>query len=75
MSAPNASSSSALVSFTQDVDYTQTEGFKWFKALYNCKNTRAAHNDPRGAYPQAEYIYQAAKGLGCSQHTFNSLSL
>ena len=75
MSAPNASSSSALVSFTQDVDYTKTEGFKWFKAAYNCKNACAAHNDPRGSYPWAKDVYQAAKGLGCSSQTFNGLSL
>ena len=47
MSAANASSSSSqLVGYAQDVDYTQTEGFKWFKSRYNVKNTRVAHNDP-----------------------------
>ena len=76
MSAPNASSSSsALVSFTQDVDYTRTEGFKRFKASYNRKNARVACNNPRGVYPHAEDIYQATKGLGCSQQSFNGLSL
>ena len=41
MSAPNASSSSSqLVSFAQDIDYTRTEGFKQFKARYNVKNAR-----------------------------------
>ena len=74
MSAPNTSSS-ALVTFAQDVDYTWTEGFKRFKALYNVKNTRCACNNPRGAYPHAEDVYQAVKGPGCSQWTFNSLSL
>ena len=76
MSTPNASSSfSALISFTQDVDYTRTEGFKRFKALYNCKNAHAAYNDPKGAYLLAEDVYQAMKGPGCSQWTFNGLSL
>ena len=75
MSAPNASSSSSLVAFAQDVDYTRTEGFKRFKAAYNCKNAQAACNDPRGAYPQVEDVYQAAKGPGCSQWSFDGLSL
>ena len=76
MSAPNASSSSsALVSFAQDVNYTKMEGFKRFKASYNQKNTRAACNDPHGSYPHAEDVYQAAKGLGCSQWSFDGLSL
>ena len=51
------------------------EGFKQFKAAYNRKNTRAACNNPCGSYPHAKDIYQAAKGLGCSQWTFNGLSL
>ena len=42
MSAPNASSSSQLVSFAQDVDYTCTEGFKQFKMRYNVKKAKAA---------------------------------
>ena len=75
MSAPNTSSSSALVSFAQDVDYTRTEGFKQFKALYNVKNTRCAHNNPRRAYPSVKTVYQAAKGPGCSQRTFDRLLL
>ena len=74
MSASNASSS-ALISFAQDVDYTKTEGFKRFKASYNVKNARVACNNPHGAYPTTENIFQAAKGLGCSQQTFNGLSL
>ena len=73
MSAPNTSSS--LVAFAQDVNYTWTEGFKQFKATYNVKNARVARNDPRGSYPTAEAIFQAVKGLGCSQRTFNGLSL
>ena len=76
MSAVNASSSSsALVSLTQDVNYTKTEGFKRYKTIYNQKNTRAAHNDPRGAYLMAEDIYNAIKSSGCSQRTFNTLLL
>ena len=72
MSAPNTSS---LVAFVQDVNYTWTEGFKQFKATYNVKNARVARNDPRGSYLTAEAIFQAVKGLGCSQWTFNGLSL
>ena len=76
MSAPNASpSSSQLVSYSQDVDYTRTEGFKCFKARYNVKNARAARNDPNGVYPSAETIYQAVKGPGCTLQSFDSLSL
>ena len=76
MSAPNASSSSsALVSFAQDVDYTKTEGFRRFKASYNVKNVRVARNDPCGAYPTAEAVFQATKGPGYSQWTFDGLSL
>ena len=76
MSAPNASSSSsALISYAQDVDYTRTEGFKRFKARYNVKNARAARNDPNGVYPLAETIYQAVKGPGCTLRSFDSLSL
>ena len=76
MSAPNASSSSsALISYAQDVDYTRTEGFKQFKAKYNIKNTRAARNDPNGTYPSPEIIYQAVKGPGCTLRSFDSLSL
>ena len=75
MSAPNTSSSSALVSFAQDVNYTKTEGFKRFKAAYNGKNTCVACNDPRGLYPCAKDVYQVAKGPGCSQCSFNSLGL
>ena len=76
MSTPNASaSSSQLVSYAQDVDYTHTKGFKRFKARYNVKNTRAARNDPNGIYPSAEIIYQAVKGPGCTLRSFDSLSL
>ena len=76
MSAPNASSSSSqLVSYAQDINYTHTEGFKQFKAWYNVKNAQAACNDPNGVYPSAETIYQAMKGLGCTLRSFDSLSL
>ena len=76
MSAPNASSSSSqLVSYAQEINYTRTEGFKQFKAQYNVKNTRAARNDPNGVYPSAETIYQAVKGPGCTLWSFDSLSL
>ena len=76
MSAPNTSSSSSqLVSYTQDVNYTRTEGFKQFKAWYNVKNARAARNVPNGVYPSAETIYQAVKGPGCTLRSFDSLLL
>ena len=76
MSTPNASaSSSQLVSYAQDVDYTRTEGFKWFKSRYNVKNAHAARNNPRGAYPSAETVYQAVKGPGCTLCSFDGLSL
>ena len=76
MSTPNASSSSSqLVAYAQDIDYTWTEGFKQFKVQYNVKNARATHNDPSGAYPSAESIYQAVKGPGCMLRSLDSLSL
>ena len=76
MSAPNASSSSSqLVSYAQDVDYTRTEGFKQFKARYNIKNARATRNDPNGIYPLAKMVYQAVKGPGCMLRSFDGLSL
>ena len=76
MSAPNASSSSSqLVSYAQDVDYTRMEGFKQSKHHYNVKNARAAHNDPNAVYPSAEMVYQAIKGPGCTLHSFDSISL
>ena len=76
MSAPNASSSSSqLVAYAQDVDYTRTEGFKQFKSCYNIKNTQVACNNPCGAYPSAEMVYQAVKGPGCTLRSFDGLSL
>ena len=76
MSATNTSSSSStLVSYAQDVDYTRTEGFKQFKAKYNIKKARNARNDPNGVYPSPEIIYQVVKGPGCTLQSFNSLSL
>ena len=75
MSAPGPSSSSPLVTYSQDIDYTRTEGFKQFKAKYNVKNTRSTRNDPNTAYPSAEIIYQAVKGPGCTLRSLDSLSL
>ena len=75
MSAPDASSSSQLVSYTQDVDYTRTEGFKQFKAKYNVKNAHSVCNDPNAVYPSAETVYQAVKGPGCTFRSLDSLSL
>ena len=76
MSAPNTSSSSSqLVAYAQDVDYTRMEGFKRFKSCYNVKNARATCNDPCGLYPSAETVYQAIKGPGCTLRSFDGLSL
>ena len=76
MSTPNASSSSSqLISYAQDINYTHTEGFKRFKARYNVKNACVAHNDPNRVYPSPEVIYQAVKGPGCTLQSFDSLSL
>ena len=76
MSAPNTStSSSQLITYAQDVDYTRMEGFKCFKVWYNVKNARAARNDPNGAYPPAKTVFQAIKGPGCTLRSFDSLSL
>ena len=76
MSAPNASSSSSqLVSYAQDIDYTWTEGFKQFKSHYNIKNAWVAHNNPREAYLSAETVFQAVKGPGCMLCSFDGLSL
>ena len=76
MSAPNTSSSSSqLVTYAQDVNYTRTEGFKQFKSRYNVKNTQCACNNPRGAYPSAEMVFQAIKGPGCTLRSFDGLSL
>ena len=75
MSAPNASSSSQLVSYAQDIDYTRTEGFKVFKCRYNVKNAHTVRNDPNAAYPLAETVYQAVKGPGCTLHSLDALSL
>ena len=76
MSAPNASSSSSqLVAYAQDVDYTRMEGFKRFKSRYNVKNARVARNDPRRLYPSPESVFQAVKGLGCTLQSFDGLLL
>ena len=75
MSAPNTSSSSQLVSYAQDIDYTRTEGFKQFKARFNIKNARVARNDLNAIYPSPETVYQAVKGPGMTEHSLESLSL
>ena len=76
MSAANASSSSSqLVAYAQDINYTRTEGFKRFKSRYNVKNAQCARNDPRGAYLSAETVYQAVKGPGCTLRSFDGLLL
>ena len=67
-------SSTPLVSYAQDVNYTNTEGFKQFHSIYNQKNARVACNDQRGAYLMAEDIYNTIKSSGCSQRTFKALS-
>ena len=76
MSTPNSSaSSSQLIAYAQDVNYTRSEGFKRFKSRYNVKNARITCNDPRGTYPLAESVYQAVKGPGCTLRSFDGLSL
>ena len=76
MSALDASSSSSqLVSYAQDIDYTRTEGFKQFKVRYNVRNACAARNDPNRVYPSPEVIYQAVKGPGMTERSLDSLSL
>ena len=74
MSALGASSS-PLISYAQDVDYTRTEGFKQFKAKFNVKNARTTCNDPNAVYPLAKVVYQAVKGPGCTLRSLDSLSL
>ena len=74
MSTTNASSS-ALISFAQDVDYTKMEGFKQYKAIFNQKNTCATCNNPRGTYLTAEDVYNTVKSSGCLQRTFDALLL
>ena len=75
MSSANASSSSQLVSYAQDIDYTRTEGFKHFKARFNVRNARVACNDPNAVYPSPEVVYQAVKGPGMTERSLESLSL
>ena len=67
MSAPvTFTSSTPLISFTQDIDYSRTEGFKQFKLIYNQKNARCARNDPRGSYPMALEVYTTTKSSSMS---------
>ena len=76
MSATNTSSSSTpLASYTQDVNYTNLEGFKRYKSIFNQKNARTACNDPQGAYLMVADVYNAIKSSGCLQRTFEALSL
>ena len=75
MSAPIASTSSTpLVSFAQDVDYSGTEGFKQFKAIYNQKNTHCARNNPCGSYPLVLDVYTASKLSGMLECDMASLT-
>ena len=75
MSAPLASTSSTpLVAFAQDVDYSGTEGFKQFKVIYNQKNARCARNDPCSSYLMALEVYTTAKSSGMSQCEMGSLT-
>ena len=75
MSNTNASSSFPLITFAQDIDYSKTEGFKQFKAIYNQKNAQCAHNDLCGSYPTALKVYSAAKSSGMSEQDMAALSL
>ena len=75
MSAPIASTSSTpLVSFAQDVDFSGTEGFKQFKAIYNQKNARCARNNPCGSYLTVLEVYTAAKSSGMSLRDMGGLT-
>ena len=75
MSTPNTSSSSQLVSYTTNPNYTRTEGFKAFKKVYNKCNNCTACDDPNAPYPLPEVIYNQVKNSGCSEREFKSLSL
>ena len=66
MSAPLASTSSPLVTFAQDINYSRTEGFKQFKVIYNQKNTQCTRNDPHGSYLTVLEVYTTAKSSGMS---------
>ena len=75
MSAPIASTSSTpLVSFAQDVDYSRMEGFKQFKAIYNQMNAQCARNDPCGSYLTALELYTTTKSSGMSMRDMDLLS-
>ena len=76
MSTPVTSTSSLpLVSFAQDVNYSKTEGFKQFWAIYNQKNTRCTKNDPHGSYLTALEVYTTTKSSGMSEQDMATLSL
>ena len=74
MSIPFDSTSSPLVSFAQDINYSRTEGFKQFKAIYNQKNAQCTRNDPHSSYPTVLEVYTATKSSGMSQHGMGSLT-
>ena len=75
MSVPNASSSSNIISYAANPNYTRTEGFKAFKKVYNCRNNCIACDDPNMLYPPPEVIYNQVKNSRCSEREFKSLSL
>ena len=76
MSNTHASSSSLpLVAFTQDINYSQTEGFKQFKVIYNQKNAQCAQNNSCGGYLTALEVYTTVKSSGMSERDFATLSI
>ena len=74
MSAPLASTSSPLVTFAQDINYSRTEGFKQFKVIYNQKNTQCTRNDPHGSYLTALEVYSTTKSSDMSLRDMGGLS-
>ena len=75
MSAPITSTSSTpLIAFTQDIDYSGTEGSKQFKVIYNQKNAQCTRNDPCGSYPMVLEVYTTAKSSSMSMRDMASLS-
>ena len=76
MSTPFAStSSSPLISFAQDINYSKMEGFKQFKVIYNQKNAWCARNNPHGSYLTVLEVYTTAKSSGMLGWDMASLSL
>ena len=68
-------SSLPLITFTQDNNYSKTESFKQFKAIYNQKNTQCARNDPHGSCPAVLEVYTATKSSSMSEQDMATLSL